>query len=91
MDVEQEIYALSAETIATQYVLTQLLLTLSKLTPDLNRAVREAFDDASSIAEIVAINLGKTAKPEQTIKAMRIVEDMRAVIFGRENKPEHGV
>lgn len=91
MDTEQEIYALSAETIATQYVLTHLLLRLSKLTPDLNRAVREAFDDASSIAEILAINFGKTARPEQTVKAMRIVEDMRAVIFGRENKPEHGV
>ena len=81
MNVEQEIRALAAESIATQFVLTQVLSELSKLGPDFSRAIRNAFDDAANIAETTAIYLGKSAPPEQGVKAIRIVEELRAVVF----------
>jgi hypothetical protein len=91
MDVEREIHALAAETLALQYVLTQTLFRLSRLGPDVNHAIIEVFDDAANIAEQTAIHLGKSASPEHTVKALRVVEEMRAVVFGDQNKPKHAV
>jgi hypothetical protein len=91
MDVEREIHALAAETVALQFVLTQTLVKLSRLGPDLKRTIIEAFDDAANIAEHTAIHLGKSASPEQTVKALRIVEELRAVVLGNQDKPKHAV
>ena len=91
MDVEREIHSLAAESIATQFILTQLLICLRRMTPELNRVVREALDDAANIAELTAIHLGKSASPEHSVKAIRVVEEIRAVVLGDQDKPKHGV
>jgi hypothetical protein len=91
MDVEREIHALAAETLALQFVLTQALFRLSNLNSNNREAIALAFDDAASIAESTAIHLGKAAPAEHTVKALRIVEEMRAVVFGNQGKPKHGV
>lgn len=91
MDVEREIRALTAESVATQFVLTQALYELSRLGPNFSGAIRKAFDDAANIAETTAIHLGKSASPEQTVKAIRIVEELRAVVFSDKSDPKHAV
>jgi hypothetical protein len=89
MEVEREIHALAAETLALQSVLTQALYRLSKLGPDVRQAIVEAFDDAANITEHTAIQVGKAASPEHTVKALRVVEELRAVVFGDQGKPKH--
>lgn len=91
MDVEREIQALEVETLALNYVLTRTLFKMARLSPELHRAVTEAFDDAVDVAQSVAIHFGKTAQAEHTVKALRVVEEMRAVVFGDQNKPKHAV
>ena len=91
MDLEHEIYSLSAETLALQTVLTQTLSRLSRLSPEISRAVRDGFDDAANVTERLAIHFGKAARPEHTVKALRVVEEMRAVVFGDKGEPKHAV
>jgi hypothetical protein len=91
MDVEHEIYSLSAETFALQTIITQTLARLSGLSPEIDRALRDGFDDAANVAERLAIHFGKAARPEHTVKALRIVEELRTVVFGDQDKPKHAV
>jgi len=91
MDVERELYALTAEAIATQFVLTRTLIRLRQISPELNALVRGAFDDAANIAENTAIHLGKASPPEQGVKTLRVVEEMRAMVFSDKSEPKHAV
>jgi hypothetical protein len=91
MDVEREIHALAAENLAIQYVLTQALRRISRLNPEAKTAILQAFDDAAGVADSFAVFAGSTASPEHTVKAIRIVEEMRAVVFGNKDKPKHAV
>lgn len=91
MDVEREIHALAAENIAAQYILTHFLYRLSRMSPELSHLVRQAFDDAANVAEQTAIHLGKAASPEHSVKAIRVIEEIRAVVLGNRDKPKHAV
>ena len=91
MNTEKEIYAIAAETLAIQIVLAETLFHLRKLSPEFNSAIQQTFDDAASIAETTALHLGKSASPEHTVKAIRIIDEMRAVVFGQQGKPKHAV
>jgi hypothetical protein len=91
MDTEHEIHSLAAETMALQFVVTQTLFRLSKLGPAYSGAIAQAFDDAANIAESLAIHFGKRASPEQNVKTLRVVEELRAVVFGGETKPKHAI
>jgi hypothetical protein len=81
-----EILSLAAETLALQAVCTQVLLQLRQQSPSLDLAVRRAIDEAASQLEHHAIRLGKAARPEYTIKALRIVEKLREAL-GYKDKP----
>jgi len=91
MDLEREIHALGAETLALQTVVSQILYRLSKLSPDIRKAIADGFDDAANITEQNAIQLGKAASPEHTVKAIRVVEELRTVVFGNQGKPKRTV
>jgi hypothetical protein len=91
MDIEHEIRSLSAETAALQFILTQVLARFSNLGAPFHGAISEAFDDAANVAERVAIHFGKAASPEQTVKALRVVEELRTVVLGNKNDPKHTV
>ncbi len=91
MDYEREICALSAETLALQAVLNSVLARIVAADPKLMPAIAHGFDDAANHVENLAIKLGKAARPEHTVKALRIVEEMRAATFGDHDEPRHGV
>ena len=91
MDVEHEVHSLSAESLAVQCIITQTLSRLRGLSPEIERALREGFDDAANVTENLAIHFGKAASPDHTVKALRVVEEMRAVVFGDQGKPKHAV
>jgi hypothetical protein len=68
MDYDKEINALDAETLA--------------LNPLLRPAIVEGFDQSADEADSVAVRFGKSASSEHTVKAIRIIEEMRAVVLG---------
>ena len=88
MDTEKEIQALSAETLAFSLILGNVLGKLAK-NPSVREAIAEGFDRAADGAESIAVRLGKSASPEHTVKAMRIIEEMRAAVLGDEGKPKN--
>jgi len=90
MDTEKEIQALSAETLAFSIILGSVL---SKFATDrtLRFTITEAFNEAADVAQSVAVRFGKSASPEHTVKALRIIEDMRAMVLGDESKPKNFV
>jgi hypothetical protein len=57
----------------------------------LAEAITRGFDDAANSVEDLAIRIGKSASPEQTVKALRIVEEIRTATLGNKNKPRHAV
>ena len=79
---------LSAETLAFSIILGRVL---SKLATDrtLRFTITEAFNDAADVAQSVAVQFGKSASPEHTVKALRIIEEMRAMVLGDEGKPKN--
>jgi hypothetical protein len=88
MDIEKEVHALTAETLAFSIIVGDVLSKLAK-NPLLRAAIVEGFDQAADVAESVAVQFGKSASPEHTVKAVRIVEEMRAVVLGDEGKPKN--
>jgi hypothetical protein len=91
MYVEREIHRLEAENLATQFVVTQLLVRLRRAHPVFDKAIRDTLDDTANLAERVAIQLGKSASPEHTVKALSIIEKIRTMVFGDHDKPKHVV
>jgi len=79
---QSEIDALSAETIATQILVAQVLFRLAKVEPKLADAIRQAFDDASHILEQTAYQSAEGLGPDEATKAMRIVDELRENVFG---------
>jgi hypothetical protein len=90
MDHEKEIYSLSAETFALTTIIANVFSRLSQTDARLAAAIKRGVDDAASQVENIAISLGKAASPEHTVKALRIIEEMRKSI-GDQDKPRHGV
>jgi hypothetical protein len=88
MDSEKEIRALAAETLAFSIIVGSVLSKLAK-DSSLRVAIVEGFDQAADIADSVAVRFGKTASPEHTVKALSIIEEMRAMVLGDEGKPKN--
>jgi hypothetical protein len=88
MDSEKEIRALAAETLAFSIIVGSVLSTLAK-DASLRAAIIAGFDQAADIADSVAVRFGKTASPEHTLKALSIIEEMRAMVLGDEGKPKN--
>ena len=82
MEVEKEIHSLSAETLALTVVLGNVLSRLAATGRTMRFNIAEAFTDAADQVEGIAIRLGKSAASEHTVKALRIVEEMRTIVLG---------
>jgi hypothetical protein len=91
MDHDCEINSLAAETLAIQHILTQVLYGISEMSPAVKDAVRLGSNDAASDLEDFAIRRGKTASPDHVVRALRVVEQLRAATLGDQDKPRPGV
>jgi hypothetical protein len=89
--VKQQIEALSGETLAIQVILVNVLRRLRTVDPTLADAIVAGLDDAANQAEYFAIRVGKSASPQHTVKALRIVEELRTAILGNHDKPRSGI
>lgn len=87
MNVEAEIHALSAETLALSITLGNVLSKLATVGPGFRNAIAEGFDQSADVAQTIAEHFGKSASPEHTIKAMRIIEELRTTVLGNEGNP----
>jgi hypothetical protein len=77
-EIQDDITSLHAENLAFQLILSNVLTRLIMADPKLLAIVAAGFDDAASQAEDFAIKLGKSALPDHTVKAIKIVEQLRA-------------
>ena len=91
MDTDHEINSLSGETLAIQWILSQVLQELRLLDPRFTDAIARGFDRAARHVEDLAIQAGETVPPEHLVKALRIVEELRTASIGRHDKPRHVV
>jgi hypothetical protein len=87
MDFEKEIRSVSAETLAYGIILGNVLSKLAG-NPSLRLPIVEGLNQAADVAGIVAMQFGKSVSPDHTLKALRIVEEMRALVLGVEGKPK---
>ena len=88
---DKEIYSLFAETVALQQILTNVFYELKLLDPRYADAIARGFDNATRQAEDLAIKAGKASQPEHLVKAIDIIENLRAASLGNHDKPRHGV
>jgi len=91
MNIEAEIHSLAAESIAVQAMLAHVLSRLAALDPHLAASIRQGFDDAASDAENLAIKFSKTASRNHLVKALAIIESLRATTLGQSDEPKHAV
>lgn len=75
-------FGLAGEALATQTVLSRLCQHLAGIDAIHRLAVTAALDSAADDIEHLAINLGQETRPEQVIRAGRIIEEIRAAIPG---------
>ncbi|MFN0191595.1 MAG: hypothetical protein ACKVP5_06410 [Aestuariivirga sp.] len=87
MDVENEIHSLSGDTLALQTIIAELCLGLVSTNPHLRDTISKVFDNAANHCEDIAIRFGKSASPEHTVKALRVVEEIRTLVLGKQQKP----
>ena len=93
MDKEtaREIRSLSAEMIALNAVVTQVLNRVLQTNPKIADAISSGFDDAARFVEDMAIKAGKSVSPDHLVKALRVVEELRTATLGNRTKPKHVV
>jgi hypothetical protein len=89
--VQQQIESLHAETLALQVILVKVLGRLRTADPALAAAIATGLNDAANQVEDIAIRFGKTASPEHTVKAIRVVEELRTAIVGHQDQPRSGI
>lgn len=77
MDIENEIFALTTESLAFTAVLASVLGNIANTSPEMRTAIAGGFSDAASFVEHVAIMHGTRASPLQTVKAVQVVEELR--------------
>jgi len=82
MEHDREINLLAGETIAMQWVLTQILSRLSQVHPSFKNAITRGFDDAANGIEEAISRSGKTAAPDHVVQAARTIKDLRAATLG---------
>jgi hypothetical protein len=78
---KREIESLNGELFAVRALLFHLLAAIGP-----NDMIRGVFDNAADHAENESIRFGKAASPEHPVKALGIIEDFRAKIFGKPEK-----
>jgi hypothetical protein len=84
MDLEDEIYSLTGETLAFNAVLVGVLARLAR-DPKLKAAIAAGLSDAADTVEQATLMMGKTAPPLHIAKF--IVKELRAGVLGREDGP----
>jgi hypothetical protein len=90
LEVEKEIHSVSAETLALTVVLGNVLSRLAAADRTMRFSIAEAFADAANQVEVIAIRFGKSAASEHTVKALRIVEEMRTIVLGTDKPGRSG-
>jgi hypothetical protein len=88
MAIEDEINALAAETLAIQVLLAHVLDRVASADLRIAAAIRAGFDDAANDIEDTVIKLGKAASPDHAVKALAIVEYLRAATFADKDRPK---
>ena len=91
MNLEDEIHSLSAETWALQTLFAELCHGLIDRDTTFKAVLADVFDHAANFVEDRTIAIGKGASPQHTVKALRIVEELRTVVLGNMKKPAGGV
>jgi hypothetical protein len=91
MIIEDEIYSLAAVNMALQSLFAELCIGLIAKDPSNRYIVSKVFDHAANHVENVAIMFEKSANPKQSVKALRVVEELRTIVLGDEIKPKGGV
>jgi len=81
--MKQDLTTLRAETFAIQAILTNVLFELKKLDPVLAEAIARGFDNAANQIENSSIGTGQRASLEPLVKALGLIEDLRAATLGR--------
>jgi hypothetical protein len=89
--MEKEIASLSAETLAMQTILASVFFHLGRTDPKVQLAIQRGLNDAANQVEDLAIRLGKSASPDHVVKAIRVVEEIRAASLSDKDQPRHGV
>ncbi len=86
MDTEKEIHSLAGEQLAMQAILICVLGRLAD--SGLRQVITAGFDDAATYVEHIVIQFGKAANLQHTVKAIRVVEELRAAALGKQGKPK---
>jgi len=87
MSVEKEGRTLGAEVLAVKTVMANILARIARLDPMLADAIRGGFGDASDKIRKMVSRSGKRESSDQAIKALAVVETLRASIIPKTDKP----
>lgn len=82
MDHDSEIKLLAGETVAMQWIVTQILSRLCAMHPTLRDAIGRGFDDAASGLDEVIARSGNEKAPDHITQAARIIRDLKAATLG---------
>ena len=77
MNIEDEVLSLSAFELAMQTLFCELCVTLIMKDPTNKYFIKKVFDNSANYVENIAIALGENANPKHTVKALKIVEEIR--------------
>jgi hypothetical protein len=83
MSVKGDTRALAAEMLAVKTVMAHVLGRIDQLDPVLAEAVRAGFEDAANQIRKTAAKSHTKVTSEQAIKALAIIEDLRAATFSK--------
>ena len=72
MDIENEIFALTTESLAFTAVLASVLGNIANTSPEMRTAIAGGFSDAASFVEHVAIMHGTRASPFKRSRPFRL-------------------
>jgi hypothetical protein len=85
MTNEADTVVLKAEVLALQAVLMAVFRRMVSDRPELAGLFCQAFDEAETILSGVGIKLGLAAPLEDSIGALKVVEELRAAVIRDEN------
>jgi hypothetical protein len=90
MDHEKELAALAAENLALSIIVGSIFSKFAKI-PTLREAIIEGFDQSADVVDSVSMIQGIGSSPNHAVKALRIIEEVRAMVLGDDGKPKHRV
>lgn len=86
MSVQAEIEDLASQTFALSIMVVGICQHVSKISPEFSSAIRAAFDDAANHTETIGFVI-QSAPPQHFTKAVRVIEELRTAVFGKQQKP----